>query len=46
MKFKEENEVLQNEKKSLVKKLESLSKENVGNIREQFMQKQKKIKEY
>jgi hypothetical protein len=34
MKFKEENEVLQNEKKSLVKRLESLSKENVGNIRE------------
>ena len=29
-----------------MKRLQSLSKENVGNIREQFLQKQNKIKDY
>ena len=44
--YQTENESLQNEKKALLKKLESLSKENASGIREEFIQKDKKLREY
>ena len=37
---------MQNEKRALMKKLESLSRENASGIREEFQQKERKLREY
>jgi len=41
--MKQENEMLQNERNGLARKLESLSKETSGNLKEEFVAREKKI---